>query len=183
MFWAFHIKINRSFIPKKTSSSQIKCITHITALGRGYVSISMPKIGHLAHSSSSTLTCNLLLMLSPLPLLYLSSFMAFTSSVLSSANVSAYEQVIWEKLMAGFFDVYTEVIYFQHKCTQLWCSHSEMFLFKYFVQIKDDLIKEMLTRMPQLTAINFYHEDFRTETMVNYWFIQSAAKSSHMTDS
>ena len=70
--------------------------------------------------------------------------------------------------MVGIFDVNVEVIYSQHKCTQLSSSHSEMLLFKYFIQIKDDLIKEMLTRMPQLTAINFYHEDFRTETMVNY---------------
>lgn len=31
-------------------------------------------------------------------------------------------------------------------------------------QIQDNLIKEVLKRMPQLTAINFYHEDFRQAT-------------------
>ena len=70
--------------------------------------------------------------------------------------------------MAGISYAFMEVIYSQHKCTQLFTSHKLMLIFKYFVQIKDDLIKEMHTRMPQLTAINFYHEDFRTETMVNY---------------
>ena len=55
------------------------------------------------------------LMLSPLPLLYLSSFMAFTSSIVSSANVSTYTasnmSKIRAKLMAGLLYVYTEVIY------------------------------------------------------------------------
>ena len=120
----------------------------------------------------SILADDLLQTLSPLPLLDRSSCMAYTSSV-----VLTMQKVIWAKL-TGIFDAYMQAINSQHRCTQLFTPLSEIFLFTYFVQIKDDLIKEMLTRMPQLTAINFYHEDFRTETMVNYWFIPSAA---HMT--